>query len=425
MRALRNFASKASNSTARQFRASLLEPAPLQSSLLAAALVAALLPTGLQASCAHVAHEPGPSAQETVAAQSGDVAAQEATAQDALPASGPATALVQATRLAKTPPATTYEVVKVVDGDTVHIQRDGKLEKLRLLHVDTEETLSNGQGSASKPGTVFGSECALWAQEHFQALAKDGAPPRIGLLFPGGKEERDVYGRLLCHVIEPDGTDYNLLLVELGKSPYFQKYGWSSHAHEAFVAAQESARRARRGIWDPATNQPKSDGAPAVQRPYERLLPWWEARAKAYANIAAARKESPEGCIDAARPEELERAARSEAKDRVHGEVERLFEEENGDLTVLLRTGARKQALRIVVRQADRAAHESLRLADLAEEYHQNLVWFEGHVTTSGEGYRAVSHAPSAWTLAGPRPEQAKAPARDGGRAEAPVKGGR
>ncbi|MFN9786234.1 MAG: thermonuclease family protein [Planctomycetia bacterium] len=369
---------------------------PLSATLRTALLFAGLFPAVPPAACAHAA-------DALVAPQ------------DAPPATRPATAPEKGARPKPTPPATTYEVVKVVDGDTLHIQRDGKLEKLRLLHVDTEETLSNGQGSASKPGTVFGSECALWAQEHFQALARDGAAPRVGLLFPGGKEERDVYGRLLCHVIQPDGTDYNLLLVELGKSPYFQKYGWSSHAHEAFVAAQDAARRARRGIWDPATNQPKADGAPSARRPYDQLLPWWEARAVAYANIAAARKQAPESCADAAAPEELERAAKSEAKDRVHGEVERLFEEQNGDLTVLMRTGARKQALRIVVRKEDREAHESLRLADLAEDYHQNLVWFEGHVAASGEGFRAVSHAPSAWTLAGPQPASGSKPAKAGG----------
>jgi endonuclease YncB( thermonuclease family) len=369
--------------------------------LLAALLCHALVPAGLNAACARGALDHGA------------LAVDSPLARDATPSSAQAPAT--AARPAKTPPATTYEVVKVVDGDTIHILRDGKLEKLRLLHVDTEETLSNGQGSASKPGTVFGSECALWAQEHFKALAKDGAPPRVGLSFPSGKEERDVYGRLLCHVIEPDGTDYNLLLVELGKSPYFQKYGWSSHAHAAFVAAQEAARGARRGIWDPATNQPKADGAPSARRPYDELLPWWEARAQAYANIAADCKEAPQGCTDAAEPTELERAAGDAGKDRVHGEVERLFEEKNGDLTVLMRTGARKQALRIVVRKEDRAAHEALRLADYAEEYRQNLVWFEGHVTTSGEGFRAVSHAPSAWTPAGPQPARVEAPAKAGG----------
>ena len=41
--------------------------------------------------------------------------------------------------------------------------------------------------------------------------------------------------------------------MEKGKSPYFNKYGNSRICHEAFGAAQERARSARLGIWDPRT----------------------------------------------------------------------------------------------------------------------------------------------------------------------------
>jgi hypothetical protein len=80
-------------------------------------------------------------------------------------------------------------------------------------------------------------------------------------------EERDVYGRLLCHLILPDGRNFNLLLVELGKSPYFNKYGNDLICHQAFVDAQARARKAQKGIWDPKTNVPKTEGAPSARRP--------------------------------------------------------------------------------------------------------------------------------------------------------------
>ncbi len=304
----------------------------------------------------------------------------------------------------RVPPKETFEVVKVIDGDTIHIQRAGVVEKLRLLHVDTEETLANGKGSETKPGTVFGTECALWAQDYFKQLGKDGAAPRVGLLFPSGQEERDVYGRLLCHVILPDGTDYNLLLVELGKSPYFQKYGWSKVLHNEFVAAQTAARKAQKGIWNPKVNEPATKDAPSAKRPYDQLLPWWEARAIAYDTIDKATKADPLIC-SAAEPDQLARAAKSPEKDRVWGEVDRFFEETNGDLTVLMRTGKGKQALRIVVRKADREAHKGLELETLTEDFRQNLIWFEGHVTETERGWRAVSHGVEAWKRAGPEPK--------------------
>ena len=111
------------------------------------------------------------------------------------------------------------------------------------------------------------------------------------LLFPEGVEKRDVYGRLLCHVILMDGRDFNLLLVEQGKSPYFNKYGNSRLKHEEFVAAQAEAKRRQLGVWNPMTNMPKTEGAPAAKRPYDRLLPWWQARADA---IDAFRKQLTE-----------------------------------------------------------------------------------------------------------------------------------
>ena len=330
----------------------------------------------------------------------------------AAPAAGDAAPRVQAPATAqeakpatRKAPETLYEVVKVVDGDTIHIKRGDTVEKLRLLHVDTEETLANGKGSETKPGTVFGTECALWAQEYFQKLGVDGQPPRVGLMFPGGKEERDVYGRLLCHVILPDGTDYNLLLVQTGKSPYFQKYGWSKVLHAEFVAAQEAARKAHKGIWDPKANEPATKDAPSAKRPYDKLLPWWEARAIAYDAIEKEAAKDPLVCA-AAEPEQLARAAKSPEKDRVWGEVERCFEETNGDLTVLMRSGKGKQALRIVVRAEQRAAHEALQLKNLPDDFRQNLVWFEGHVTETAQGWRAVSHAPEAWRRAGPEPAE-------------------
>src|SRR5688572_15294746 len=145
-------------------------------------------------------------------------------------------------------PAELLEIERVVDGDTVWVRRAGAVEKLRLLSVDTEERLGKGHAaSATKPQTVFGEETALWATELLLKGAKDGAKARVGVLFPDGREQRDVFGRLLCHLMLPDGTDYNLLLVEQGWSPYFTKYGHDTVCHAAFVAAQAEARKAGRG----------------------------------------------------------------------------------------------------------------------------------------------------------------------------------
>ena len=306
-------------------------------------------------------------------------------------------------------PAELFDVVRVVDGDTIHVLRAGKTEKLRLLSVDTEEKIT-GRASLSptKPETLFGQECAEWAKTFFDELAADDAPARVGLLFPGGKEARDVYGRLLCHVLLPDGTDFNLLLVREGKSPYFNKYGNSRLCHAAFVAAQGEARAERRGIWNPATNRPKDPEAPAARRPYERLLPWWQARAEAIEGFRRASAEAPGTVLAADDPAALEAARRAGAAAadhtvRVFGEIDRFFDEDDGTVTVLFRTGSRDDAFRATL-QGPAKDELRARLEASQEEFRQNFLFVEGRIVRGPRGFRMDAADPERWSAAGPEP---------------------
>lgn len=300
-------------------------------------------------------------------------------------------------------------VVKVVDADTLHVERAGATEKLRLLSVDTEEKFAaGGASSSSKPQTVFGEECALWARELFADLATEEGPARVRLVFPGGREERDVYGRLLCHVLLPDGRDFNLLLVRSGRSPYFNKYGNSLLAHEEFVAAQAAARAEALGIWDPATNRPDEPGTPAAIRPYAELLPWWDARASAIDGFRRRNAEEPLACVSAEDPPALQAALDAELETvEVFGEPSAKFDETDGSLTVLFRTADRERALRVRIAAADRAAHASVDLAGLLSEYRQNFVYVRGELTWSGRGFELRSSDAAQWRLAGPEPARA------------------
>ena len=302
-------------------------------------------------------------------------------------------------------PTELFEVTRVVDGDTIYIQRGGEIQKLRLLSVDTEEKLSGRASSDTlKPETVFGQETALWAREFFDELAGEGSAARVGLLFPDGEERNDVYGRLLCHVLLPDGRDFNVLLVELGKSPYFNKYGNSRICHERFVAAQERARAERLGIWNPATNRASTPGAPEAVRPYDLLLPWWQARAEAIDAYRAKHAADPAQHVDGEDPEALAAAARLAEPVRVFGSPYRLFDETNGTWTVLFRSPHRDRALRARIPAERREAFADLGLERTLGELEQNYVWVTGRVTDSGRGFEIRLEEPGNWELAGPHP---------------------
>jgi micrococcal nuclease len=314
------------------------------------------------------------------------------------------------------PPTELHEVEKVVDGDTVHILRGGKLEKLRLNCVDTEEKMATNSNDPTKPSTTFGEDCAQWAAKFFADLAEPGQKPKVGLLFANGMEERDVYGRLLCHLILPDGRNFNLLLVELGKSPYFNKYGNDLICHQAFVDAQARARKAQKGIWDPKTNVPKTEGAPSARRPYEQLLPWWEARALAIDGYRAAAKKDAAHVAAADMPHELERALESSAKGEdveIFGTIQRIFHEDDGTVTVLFRTGDKQPAFRAKFAREHVGIVEKLGLDKRDdEEFVQNYLWVRGRVAKGPRGFDMTCADAAKWRVAGPEPVEPAAAGR-------------
>jgi micrococcal nuclease len=126
-----------------------------------------------------------------------------------------------------------YEVLRVVDGDTLHVRIPGSPtpdERVRLLRVNTPE---RGQ-----PGYERATACLI-------ALT---AGKRVELEWErSGVAERDEYGRLLAYV-RADGVLVNEELVRQGFSRFFTKYGGGRLA-DRFRAAEEEARSARRGLW--------------------------------------------------------------------------------------------------------------------------------------------------------------------------------
>jgi micrococcal nuclease len=306
---------------------------------------------------------------------------------------------------AKVAPTELFEVVKVVDGDTIHVLRNGKVEKLRLLSVDTEEQISGGSANpnSTKPPTVFGEECALWAREYFAGLHQQDGKTRVGLAFPHGVEKHDAFGRLLCDVILPDGTNYNLMLVEKGKSPYFDKYGWSETDHEAFVAAQKSAQAQKIGIWDPHTNAPTTPGVPAAKRPYDKLVPWWDARAVAVDAFRHASAKKDANVVDAEDPKALAAAVQSGDRVRIFGEIGAVKDQPDGAVQVDFRATSRNQALVVIVPPSALKQAWSFDLRAAAQEFHQNYVWLDARIVKGpGTSFRATAEEAKDWKLAGP-----------------------
>jgi micrococcal nuclease len=126
-------------------------------------------------------------------------------------------------------------VTRVVDGDTVEARIGGEVEDVRLIGVDTPETV--------KPGTPV--QCFGPRASHFTKQQLEGR--RVRLAF--GVERRDVYGRLLAYVYLPQrGRFFNPLLVRRGLARTLTIPPNDRFAGR-FRRLELGAARARRGLW--------------------------------------------------------------------------------------------------------------------------------------------------------------------------------
>ena len=127
------------------------------------------------------------------------------------------------------------KVVRVVDGDTIHVRVGDTREKVRYIGVDTPESV--------KPGTPV--QCFGRRASEFNTRFVGGERVRLVL----DAEERDRYGRLLAYVYRVrDGRFVNAALVRRGYAQALTIPPNVAHAEE-FRRLGSAARRAGRGLW--------------------------------------------------------------------------------------------------------------------------------------------------------------------------------
>ncbi len=131
------------------------------------------------------------------------------------------------------PASDIYTVNSVVDGDTIKITYNGKEESVRLIGVDTPETVH-----PTKEVQAYGIEASDYTKAQL-------AGKQVRLEFD--VEQRDSYGRLLAYVWIGD-TLFNETLIAEG---YGQVATFPPNVKyvERFTAAQKTARDASKGLW--------------------------------------------------------------------------------------------------------------------------------------------------------------------------------
>lgn len=129
-----------------------------------------------------------------------------------------------------------YEVVKVIDGDTISVDIDEKIETIRLIGIDSPESVD-----PRKPVQCFGKEASDKARQIL--IGK-----KVSLEYDPTQGDKDKYKRLLRYVFLEDGQNFNKLMIEEGFA-YEYTYDAQYKYHTEFKAAEKKAREEKRGLW--------------------------------------------------------------------------------------------------------------------------------------------------------------------------------
>ena len=127
-------------------------------------------------------------------------------------------------------------VVRVVDGDTMVVRLDGGDEKLRLIGIDTPESVAT-----DRPNECFGKE----ATTQLTKLV----PPGTAIRIARDVEPRDRYNRLLGYVYRAsDDLFVNEDMVAKGFAEA-KEYPPNTAMEGPLEAAESRARAAKAGFW--------------------------------------------------------------------------------------------------------------------------------------------------------------------------------
>lgn len=139
-------------------------------------------------------------------------------------------------RPASDPTTAEATVREVIDGDTIIVDSAGDRERVRLIGIDTPETVH-----PTKPVECFGPEAS--------ARTKELLPKGTAVTLVRDIEARDRYGRLLAYVYRSaDGLLVNMDLV-LGGYATSYRFPPNDSLSAQFARAETLARSSRSGMW--------------------------------------------------------------------------------------------------------------------------------------------------------------------------------
>ncbi len=130
-----------------------------------------------------------------------------------------------------------YPVSRIVDGDTIDVDMNGTVTRIRLVGVDTPELLD-----PRKPVECFAREASAYLSSLLTGTSVRLEPDPT-------QDDKDKYDRLLRYVYLPDGSLVNRMLIAGG---YAHEYTYDRPYRfmDIFKESENEARTANRGLWN-------------------------------------------------------------------------------------------------------------------------------------------------------------------------------
>ena len=127
-------------------------------------------------------------------------------------------------------------IVNVVDGDTIQVSKECKPVTVRMIGINTPETVD-----PRRAVECFGKEASNRAKELLTNTD-------VRIETDSSQDTYDKYGRLLGYVIMQDGTNFNKKMVEDGYA-YEYTYNTPYRYQKEFKDAEKLAREKELGLW--------------------------------------------------------------------------------------------------------------------------------------------------------------------------------
>ena len=129
-------------------------------------------------------------------------------------------------------------LIRVVDGDTLKVFFQGKKERVRLIGINSPESVKPNE----KP------ECfGVASKKHLEQMLQN--QEMVLLEFDDSQGRRDRFGRLLAYGYLPNGESIEEVLLDRGYACEY-RYRSDYRYKEKYKQIEKEAQKQKKGLWD-------------------------------------------------------------------------------------------------------------------------------------------------------------------------------